>query len=446
MNDNKELDLDSYFKQKSINETNNSILVGVIITALGLLYLVMSNWAVYGKGVQTILLLIPTLITAFMLFNVKLAETKTKNKTNEVKSGVELIKEKLFENYKAITATVATFSNIMLYLALNLNKDAIGIENQFIFIPIMLTYQLIVTFTLKGELSNLWNLMIIAIGSVISSNIFIELDMKFRVVIISLVTSLILSILTKMTSKTKSSILNGIYQIGIFLIITHILSNLLQGSRQIFIAMPIILSSIFALALSTQEGFKSGISKILKGILAISLITFSYDRLILYNSGAYRYYSGLPLKEYNLDIVFYLVAGIMAVGLIIILINNIMKFNMKKSTVDDVILSGFGILFVLTSMLQTQVEVYLGILGALIPLFIVVYSLSLFVKNSENKNDDLEVIDKLIGAILLGGYVLAEPSQFRFAILFIVIGTSFVANGILKQRKMLKDEIKNEIK
>lgn len=444
MNDNKDLDLDSYFKQKSINETNNSILVGVIITALGLLYLVMSNWAVYGKGVQTILLLIPTLITAFMLFNVKLAETKTKNKTNEVKSGVELIKEKLFENYKAITATVATFSNIMLYLALNLNKDAIGIENQFIFIPIMLTYQLIVTFTLKGELSNLWNLMIIAIGSVISSNIFIELDMKFRVVIISLVTSLILSILTKMTSKTKSSILNGIYQIGIFLIITHILSNLLEGSRQIFVAMPIILSSIFVLALSTQEGFKSGISKILKGILAISLITFSYDRLILYAN--LRHDDGTLVYKYDLDIIFYLVAGIMLVGLIIILINNIIKFNNKKSTVDDLIVSGFGILFVLTSMLQTQVEVYLGILGALIPLFIVVYSLSLFIKNSENKNDDLEGINKLIGAILLGGYVLAEPSQFRFAILFIVIGTSFVANGILKQRKMLKDEIKNEVK
>lgn len=443
MNDNKELDLDSYFKQKSINETNNSILVGVIITALGLLYLVMSNWAVYGKGVQTILLLIPTLITVFMLFNVKLAETKTKNKTNEAKSGVELIKEKLFENYKAITANVATFSNIMLYLALNLNKDAIGFENQFIFIPIMLTYQLIVTFTLKGELSNLWNLMIIAIGSVISTTIFSELDMKFRVVIISLVTSLILSILTKMTSKTKSSILNGIYQIGIFLIIIHILSNLLQGSRQIFVAMPIILSAIFALALSTQKGFKSGISKILKGILAISLITFSYDRLISYNSYSSRL---LESKEYNLDMIFYLVAGIMAVGLIIILINNIIKFNIKKSTVDDVIISGFGILFVLTSMLQTQVEVYLGILGALIPLFIVVYSLSLFVKNSENKNDDLEAIDKLIGAILLGGYVLAEPSQFRFAILFIVIGTSFVSNGILKQRKMLKDEIKNEVK
>lgn len=444
MNDNKELDLDSYFKQKSINETNNSILVGVIITALGLLYLVMSNWAVYGKGVQTILLLIPTLITAFMLFNVKLAETKTKNKTNEVKSGVELIKEKLFENYKAITATVATFSNIMLYLALNLNKDAIGIENQFIFIPIMLTYQLIVTFTLKGELSNLWNLMIIAIGSVISSNIFSELDMKFRVVIISLVTSLILSILTKMTSKTKSSILNGIYQIGIFLIITHILSNLLQGSKQAFEAMPIILSSIFVLALSTQEGFKSGINKILKGILAISLITFSYDRLILYAN--FRHDDGTLVHEYYLDIIFYLVAGIMLVGLIIILINNIIKFNNKKSTFDDMILSGSGILFVLTSMLQTQVELYLGILGALIPLFIIVYSLSLFIKNSENKNDDLEVIDKLIGAILLGGYVLAEPSQFRFAILFIVIGTSFVANGILKQRKMLKDEIKNEVK
>lgn len=444
MNNENDLDLEKYFKQKSINETNNSILVGVIITALGLLYLVMSNWAVYGKGVQTILLLIPTLITAFMLFNVKLAETKTKNKTNEVKSGVELIKEKLFENYKAITATVATFSNIMLYLALNLNKDAIGHENQFIFIPIMLTYQLIVTFTLKGELSNLWNLMIIAIGSVISSGIFIELDMKFRVVIISLVTSLILSILTKMVSKTKSSILNGIYQIGIFLIITHILSNLLQGSRQVFVAMPIILSSIFALALSTQEGFKSGINKILKGILAISLITFSYDRLILYAN--LRHDDGTLVYKYDLDIIFYLVAGIMLVGLIIILINNIIKFNMKKSTVDDVILSGFGILFVLTSMLQTQVEVYLGILGALIPLFIIVYSLSLFVKNSENKNDDLEGINKLIGAILLGGYVLAEPSQFRFAILFIVIGTSFVANGILKQRKMLKDEIKNEVK
>lgn len=444
MNDNKELDLDSYFKQKSINETNNSILVGVIITALGLLYLVMSNWAVYGKGVQTILLLIPTLITAFMLFNVKLAETKTKNKTNEVKSGVELIKKKLFENYKAITATVATFSNIMLYLALNLNKDAIGIENQFIFIPIMLTYQLIVTFTLKGELSNLWNLMIIAIGSVISTPTFSELDMEIRVVIISLVTSLILSILTKMTSKTKSSILNGIYQIGIFLIITHILSNLLQGSRQVFVAMPIILSSIFALALSTQEGFKSGINKILKGILAISLITFSYDRLILYAN--FRHDDGTLVYKYDLDIIFYLVAGIMLVGLIIILINNIIKFNNKKSTFDDMILSGSGILFVLTSMLQTQVELYLGILGALIPLFIIVYSLSLFIKNSENKNDDLEVIDKLIGAILLGGYVLAEPSQFRFAILFIVIGTSFVANGILKQRKMLKDEIKNEVK
>lgn len=444
MNDNKELDLDSYFKQKSINETNNSILVGVIITALGLLYLVMSNWAVYGKGVQTILLLIPTLITAFMLFNVKLAETKTKNKTNEVKSGVELIKKKLFENYKAITATVATFSNIMLYLALNLNKDAIGIENQFIFIPIMLTYQLIVTFTLKGELSNLWNLMIIAIGSVISTPTFSELDMEIRVVIISLVTSLILSILTKMTSKTKSSILNGIYQIGIFLIITHILSNLLQGSRQVFVAMPIILSSIFALALSTQEGFKSGINKILKGILAISLITFSYDRLILYAN--FRHDDGTLVYKYDLDIIFYLVAGIMLVGLIIILINNIIKFNNKKSTFDDMILSGSGILFVLTSMLQTQVELYLGILGALIPLFIIVYSLSLFIKNSENKNDDLEGINKLIGAILLGGYVLAEPSQFRFAILFIVIGTSFVANGILKQRKMLKDEIKNEVK
>lgn len=444
MNDNKELDLDSYFKQKSINETNNSILVGVIITALGLLYLVMSNWAVYGKGVQTILLLIPTLITAFMLFNVKLAETKTKNKTNEVKSGVELIKKKLFGNYKAITATVATFSNIMLYLALNLNKDAIGIENQFIFIPIMLTYQLIVTFTLKGELSNLWNLMIIAIGSVISTPTFSELDMEIRVVIISLVTSLILSILTKMTSKTKSSILNGIYQIGIFLIITHILSNLLQGSRQVFVAMPIILSSIFALALSTQEGFKSGINKILKGILAISLITFSYDRLILYAN--FRHDDGTLVYKYDLDIIFYLVAGIMLVGLIIILINNIIKFNNKKSTFDDMILSGSGILFVLTSMLQTQVELYLGILGALIPLFIIVYSLSLFIKNSENKNDDLEGINKLIGAILLGGYVLAEPSQFRFAILFIVIGTSFVANGILKQRKMLKDEIKNEVK
>lgn len=444
MNDNKELDLDSYFKQKSINETNNSILVGVIITALGLLYLVMSNWAVYGKGVQTILLLIPTLITAFMLFNVKLAETKTKNKTNEVKSGVELIKKKLFENYKAITATVATFSNIMLYLALNLNKDAIGIENQFIFIPIMLTYQLIVTFTLKGELSNLWNLMIIAIGSVISTPTFSELDMEIRVVIISLVTSLILSILTKMTSKTKSSILNGIYQIGIFLIITHILSNLLQGSRQVFVAIPIILSSIFALALSTQEGFKSGINKILKGILAISLITFSYDRLILYAN--FRHDDGTLVYKYDLDIIFYLVAGIMLVGLIIILINNIIKFNNKKSTFDDMILSGSGILFVLTSMLQTQVELYLGILGALIPLFIIVYSLSLFIKNSENKNDDLEGINKLIGAILLGGYVLAEPSQFRFAILFIVIGTSFVANGILKQRKMLKDEIKNEVK